>query len=137
MFYCYGWFCQFALVDSTMWLPGVLDLFLLISVHVDNSFFFLNFSPISLHVLKCIWAHIQSRIIIIIIIISIIVFYSPGHQFPQVTTPLVLYHKDPPDTRLLRAFRERAGGASGAGGYELCCYCLDTWGGFALLAKCH
>jgi hypothetical protein len=36
------------------------------------------------------------------------VFYSPGHQFPQVTTPLVLYHKDPPDS-VTRYPRTRGG----------------------------
>jgi hypothetical protein len=30
--FCLGWFCQFGLVDSTIWLPCLLDLFVLILV---------------------------------------------------------------------------------------------------------
>jgi hypothetical protein len=34
---CYwGWSCQFVFVGSTVWLPYLLDLFLLISVHVHT-----------------------------------------------------------------------------------------------------
>jgi hypothetical protein len=33
------WFCQFALVDSTVWLPYLLGLFLLILVDVQSSVF--------------------------------------------------------------------------------------------------
>ena len=47
--YCYGWFCRFALVDSTIWLPCLLDLFLLILVHADTSVL----CPI-LHLFPCI-----------------------------------------------------------------------------------
>jgi hypothetical protein len=37
---CYWeWFCQFAHVASTVWLPYLLDLFLLILVHVRTSVF--------------------------------------------------------------------------------------------------
>jgi hypothetical protein len=35
--YYYGWFCQFALVNSTICLCCLFDVFLLISVHADTS----------------------------------------------------------------------------------------------------
>jgi hypothetical protein len=34
---CWGWFCLSALVDSTVWLPCLLGLFVLILVHVHTS----------------------------------------------------------------------------------------------------
>jgi hypothetical protein len=36
---CWVWFCQFVLVDSTIWLPYLLDLFLLILEHVHTKVF--------------------------------------------------------------------------------------------------
>jgi hypothetical protein len=42
--YWWGWFCQFALV-STIWLPCLLNLFLLILVHAYTSV--LQFYPCS------------------------------------------------------------------------------------------
>ena len=90
--YCWGWFCRFALVDSTIWLPSLFDLFLLILAHAHNSVFFIQFY-IFMPMLKCSWAHTLSCplmycsfastghadimfIIIIIIIIIIIKWIS-------------------------------------------------------------
>jgi hypothetical protein len=41
---CWEWFCLFALVDSTIWLPFLLGLFVLILVHVRTSVFLSNFT---------------------------------------------------------------------------------------------
>jgi hypothetical protein len=38
---CYwGWSCQFVFVGSTVWLPSLLDLFLLILVHVNANYYY-------------------------------------------------------------------------------------------------
>jgi hypothetical protein len=38
---CYwGWSCQFLFVGSTVWLPYLLDLFLLILVHVHTRYYY-------------------------------------------------------------------------------------------------
>jgi len=49
------------LVDSTICLPCLLDLFLLILAHIHTSVFFLsNCTPVSLHMLKCSCTHTLS-----------------------------------------------------------------------------
>src|SRR5215469_15006946 len=50
-----GIVCQFALADSTVQSPCLLDLLLLILVHVRTSVFLSSCTPISLHMLKCIY----------------------------------------------------------------------------------
>jgi hypothetical protein len=60
--YCWGWFCQFTLVQSTIWLPCLLELFLLILVHADTSVL----CPMLL-LFPCIYWKIVIIIIIIII----------------------------------------------------------------------
>jgi hypothetical protein len=35
---CWEWFCQFALVDSTVWLPYLIDLFSIIIIILGISF---------------------------------------------------------------------------------------------------
>jgi hypothetical protein len=40
--YCWGWFCRFAIVDSSMWSPSRLDFFLLSMVHAGISLLCLN-----------------------------------------------------------------------------------------------
>jgi hypothetical protein len=52
--------CLSALVDSTVWLPWLLGVFLLILVRVHTSVFLSNFTPVSLHMLKCSCAHTLS-----------------------------------------------------------------------------
>jgi hypothetical protein len=69
--------CQFVLVDSTVWLPYPLDLFLLILVHVHTSVL-PNCTPGFLHMLKRICALTLSCHIIIIVIIIIIISLSQG-----------------------------------------------------------
>ena len=57
---CWGQFCQFVLVDSTIRLPCLLDLFLLISAHVHTGVCLSNCTAVSLHMLKCSCAHTVS-----------------------------------------------------------------------------
>ena len=57
MVYCWGWFCQFALVDCTIWLPCLLSIDVATCSYKCSLF---NFTPISLHMLKCSWAHTLS-----------------------------------------------------------------------------
>ena len=50
--WCWGWLCQFVLVDSTIWLPCLLDSFLVILVHVHTSVF-CPIVLVSSHMFKC------------------------------------------------------------------------------------
>jgi hypothetical protein len=79
---CYwGWFCRFALVDSTIWLPYLLELFLLILVHVSTSVFLSNCTPASLHVI----------IVIIIIVVTIIAFSVADKNCPSANGAIYSY----------------------------------------------
>jgi hypothetical protein len=51
---CYWeWSCQFVLVGSTVRLPYLLDMFLLILAHVYTSVFLSSCTLVFLHILKC------------------------------------------------------------------------------------
>jgi len=48
-----GWLCRFALVDSLVCLSYLHDVFLLILVQYMLTALLSNFTPVSLHILKC------------------------------------------------------------------------------------
>jgi hypothetical protein len=53
--YCWEWFCQFALFDSKIWLPCLLAAYF-------GTCTYQCFTHISLHMLKCSWAHTLSSL---------------------------------------------------------------------------
>ena len=55
--YCQWWFCQFALVVSTIWLPCLVSTNSVASSYHCSLY---QFTPVSMHMLKCSWAHTQS-----------------------------------------------------------------------------
>jgi hypothetical protein len=51
--YCYGWFCQFSLVGSRIWLSYIHDLVSTNFGTCTYQCFLSNFTHISLHLVKC------------------------------------------------------------------------------------
>lgn len=60
--YFWGWFCIFALFNSTMWLACLLYLFALIFAHDHTTVFLSNLTSVTLHMLTCSLAHTLSRL---------------------------------------------------------------------------
>jgi hypothetical protein len=52
---CWGWFYQFLVVDSTIWLPYPFTCFYLFCT-CSYQCFLSSYTLVSLHTLKCTWA---------------------------------------------------------------------------------